>query len=341
VAGRIRVLAVAVALICSIGSNAATPTSAGHPFGLQLPWPSGQHRIGAGGQSYNCGGHTDASNFSGKAIDFAFSTSNAVASVAGGLIVGGSNNNTDLSRGNYLEIAHIESSGHRSRYLHLRLTTEGGAWAAGISIGATVRQGQLIGYSGDTGDSDGPHLHFDLKQYPAGTSSTAAPTASILPEPMSAQPDTNVNDTNDFGKWGFCSTLPNKNSPLWWPDGDGDGYPEGSEVHVGTNIFQRCGTGPSTGPSANWPADLVDTSAPPNSVDKINVADLQSFMVPRRFNTSPGDTYYHPRWDLVPGPAPGLPKWINVQDMSNLAFTIPPMFGGAQRQFSGPTCTNN
>ncbi len=56
-------------------------------------------------------------------------------------------------RGNYVEIAH--PAGRHSRYLHLR---PGGA---GVSIGEQVARGELIGYSGNTGDSTGPHLHYD------------------------------------------------------------------------------------------------------------------------------------------------------------------------------------
>ena len=57
------------------------------------------------------------------------------------------------SYGNYVLIDHGE--GIASRYAHLN--------SASVSVGDTVSQGQLIGYSGTTGNSSGPHLHFEIR----------------------------------------------------------------------------------------------------------------------------------------------------------------------------------
>jgi hypothetical protein len=75
------------------------------------------------------------------------------------------------------------------------------------------------------------------------------------------------------------------------------------------------------------------------SANKINVVDLGAFITPvRRINSSPGDTPYHIRWDLVPGTMIG--KHINVSDLAAVtsgASGFPSMLNGV-RAFNGPVC---
>jgi hypothetical protein len=52
-----------------------------------------------------------------------------------------------------VQIAH--PAGRHSRYLHLR------PHGVEVSLGEQVARGEVIGYSGNTGDSTGPHLHYD------------------------------------------------------------------------------------------------------------------------------------------------------------------------------------
>lgn len=56
--------------------------------------------------------------------------------------------------GNLIVIKH--SAGVETRYAHLSRIS--------VSTGEHVNQGDLIGYSGNTGSSTGPHLHFEIRQ---------------------------------------------------------------------------------------------------------------------------------------------------------------------------------
>lgn len=61
---------------------------------------------------------------------------------------------SNLSYGNHVVIDH--GNGLTSLYGHLYSTE--------VTVGQIVQTGQIIGYEGDTGDSTGPHLHFELDQ---------------------------------------------------------------------------------------------------------------------------------------------------------------------------------
>lgn len=56
--------------------------------------------------------------------------------------------------GNKIEIQHV--NGYETAYGHLSRFVDG------LSAGSKVRQGQVIGYVGSTGQSTGPHLHYEI-----------------------------------------------------------------------------------------------------------------------------------------------------------------------------------
>lgn len=57
--------------------------------------------------------------------------------------------------GQHIEIQH--ANGYLTTYSHMS------RFAVGMSAGVRVRQGQVIGYVGNTGLSTGPHLHYEVK----------------------------------------------------------------------------------------------------------------------------------------------------------------------------------
>jgi murein DD-endopeptidase MepM/ murein hydrolase activator NlpD len=63
-------------------------------------------------------------------------------------------NDKDLEE-NYVMVQHRDKT--VARYIHLK---QGGAL---VKVGDTVRQGQRIALSGNTGQTGGPHLHFDVQ----------------------------------------------------------------------------------------------------------------------------------------------------------------------------------
>jgi murein DD-endopeptidase MepM/ murein hydrolase activator NlpD len=60
-------------------------------------------------------------------------------------------------KGNRIEINH--KNDEYTAYEHLMYN------GAKVKVGQTVRKGQLIGYSGNTGYSHRPHLHFEVFRY--------------------------------------------------------------------------------------------------------------------------------------------------------------------------------
>ncbi|WP_426035695.1 peptidoglycan DD-metalloendopeptidase family protein [Cypionkella sp. TWP1-2-1b2] len=86
-----------------------------------------------------------------KGTDWAAPVGTPVVAAFGGTILAAGDGGT---YGNLIKISHPGNL--ETRYAHLS------AFADGIKAGVAVTAGQLIGYIGTTGQSTGPHLHFEL-----------------------------------------------------------------------------------------------------------------------------------------------------------------------------------
>lgn len=81
----------------------------------------------------------------------------------------------DGGYGNLVKVNH--GNGYETRYAHLS------RFAPAIRPGKPVKQGQVIGYSGDTGLATAPHLHYELRQYgnPMDPRKVRLPSAPPVP----------------------------------------------------------------------------------------------------------------------------------------------------------------
>lgn len=86
-----------------------------------------------------------------RGTDFAAPIGTPILAAGDGTIVRASRYG---SYGNYVRIRH--SNGFETAYAHMS------RFARGTQTGASVRQGQVIGYVGTTGRSTGPHLHYEV-----------------------------------------------------------------------------------------------------------------------------------------------------------------------------------
>jgi len=86
-----------------------------------------------------------------KGVDFAAPTGTPIYAGGNGIIEYIGRNG---GYGKYIRIRH--NNGYKTAYAHLS------NYKKGISKGVRVNQGEIIGYVGSTGNSTGPHLHYEI-----------------------------------------------------------------------------------------------------------------------------------------------------------------------------------
>lgn len=97
--------------------------------------------------------------------------------------------------------AYVRSEQYRQQSFEVELYPESGRFA--------VQQGTLIGYSGNSGTSSGPHLHFEIRD--ASGESFPLNPAAFLPVPDSAPPT--IHALYVFPEPSGCLPV----EPLWFP----------------------------------------------------------------------------------------------------------------------------
>ncbi|MFH8756150.1 M23 family metallopeptidase [Streptomyces atroolivaceus] len=126
------------------GSGASESSSSGYASPVENANVTTQYR--ASGASWSSGYHTGS--------DFQAASGTSVRSIGPGTVVSAG---WSGSYGNEVVIQHTD--GMYSQYAHLT--------SLEVSAGQTVTGGQQIGLSGSTGNSTGPHLHFEVRTGPS------------------------------------------------------------------------------------------------------------------------------------------------------------------------------
>lgn len=97
-----------------------------------------------------------------KALDFKVKVGTKVCAARGGVVFAMRNDSDkkglkqeNLADGNYIFVRHDDGS--EANYWHFKV---GGVL---VKVGDTITTGQLIGYSGNTGYTAFPHLHFEVR----------------------------------------------------------------------------------------------------------------------------------------------------------------------------------
>ncbi len=122
-----------------------------------LPYEAGDsHRVS---QGFN--GKTTHFGRSKYAVDFSMKIGTPICAARDGVVVRSKSNSDKNGVGrkfskyaNYINVEH--SDGTIAMYYHLK---KGGV---AVKVGQSVKRGEVIGYSGNTGYSTGPHLHFGV-----------------------------------------------------------------------------------------------------------------------------------------------------------------------------------
>ena len=119
-----------------------------------LAWPLSEHTITAGWYYSDGQPH--------RAIDLRAAVGTPVYAAEDGTVDwvqtwDGRSTSGDQSYGNLVRIRHADYNGGKlqSLYAHLKESK--------VKYGQAVKEGELIGYSGNTGNTTGPHLHFEVR----------------------------------------------------------------------------------------------------------------------------------------------------------------------------------
>ena len=141
-------------LQCVADSQGIYPEQENSPY--VLPWAVGESFIVSQG---NCTNGSHSVRYKEQyGYDFAMPIGTNIYAARSGVVMdveeSFEDGNFKVGEHNFVFIRHSDST--VARYIHL---TKDGAL---VNVADTINQGDLVGLSGNTGYSTGPHLHFDV-----------------------------------------------------------------------------------------------------------------------------------------------------------------------------------
>lgn len=113
-------------------------------------WPVNSHYITSTVGGRDSPGGIGSTNHKGTDIGRVGYNSSIYAAKAGTVLI----SEYSRSYGNYVVVYH--GAGNTTLYAHMS--------SRKVSVGQTVKQGDVLGITGSTGNSTGPHLHFEVKE---------------------------------------------------------------------------------------------------------------------------------------------------------------------------------
>lgn len=151
------------------------------PTGIAFAWPLEKIIItqkfgvtASSGRLYKSGSH--------NGVDFGAAIGTPVYAMADGIVEGSGDTDIQCPRVSFGRFVLIKyENGLASTYGHLSVIS--------VSGGQTVKKGQLVGYSGNTGYSTGPHLHvsvYDRDAVNLKTLPSISCKGKVLTQPISA-----------------------------------------------------------------------------------------------------------------------------------------------------------
>jgi cysteine-rich repeat protein len=199
---------IALLLSAAFAQDYAFATSAAD-YGAFYPTAYYDH----GGADWNCGGITYSGH---RGNDFGVGSwggmdaGRDVVAAADGVVTYTHDGEYDrcstgtCGTSNWVEIEHAD--GKRTRYLHLK------QWTVAVSVGQRVTCGQYLGLAGSSGNSTGPHLHFEVRRNGVAADPFDGP-CSDPPSWWISQGGYNSLPSRTCPVTDACPTDPNKTQP--------------------------------------------------------------------------------------------------------------------------------